>query len=94
MKTFNDLSFNPHPTGQGLQARLFFPNGYGVSVVRFRVFGSYGSYTSNENEWELAILKGTEDEWDLTYDTSITSDVMGHLSAEEVTDVMKQVQEL
>ena len=96
-KTFNDLEFGPHLQCPGKAATLFFSNGYGVSVVRFRIpFDSsrYGSYTSNENEWELAVLKGNEDEWHLTYDTPITDDVIGHLEEEDVTRVMRQVQEL
>lgn len=38
MKTFQDLKFKPHPNDQekGKMAQLFFSNGYGVSVVRFR----------------------------------------------------------
>ncbi len=33
MKTFNDLVFNPHPINNGVVSRLYFGNGYGVSVV-------------------------------------------------------------
>jgi hypothetical protein len=43
---------------------------------------------------ELAILKGTDGDWELTYNTPITNDVMGHLSNDEVTDVMIKVQKL
>lgn len=95
MKTFKDLVFKPHTAGQGLRATCFFDNGYGVSVVRFKLpsFG-YGSYTSNENEWELAVLFGDENNWELTYNTPVTDDVMGHLTNEEVTEIMKQVQKL
>ena len=37
MKTFKNLKFEPHTTGEGLSAKLFFKNGYGVSVVRFKM---------------------------------------------------------
>ena len=37
MKTFKDLKFKPHRTGEGKQAVMLFPNGYGVSVVRFKI---------------------------------------------------------
>ena len=96
MKTFKDLVFNPHSNCDGIQAKIFFPNGYGVSVVRFKLPGGfgYGSYTSNESEWELAVLEGTEKDWGLTYNTPITNDVLGHLSADDVTDVMAKVQSL
>jgi hypothetical protein len=65
-----------------------------VSVVRFKFNDCFGSYTSNDDEWELAVIFGNENEWDITYNTPITSDVMGHLSSDEVTKTMKQVQEL
>lgn len=96
MKSFKDIKFKSHPVGDGVLGKIFFPNGYGVSVVRFKMPFSrgYGSYTSNEEEWEVAILKGNKDEWDLCYDTEITNDVMGHLTEGEVNWVMLKVQEL
>jgi hypothetical protein len=96
MKTFKDLVFNNHPAGDGKQAVMLFPNGYGVSIVRFNLPGGfgYGSYTSDESEWELAVLKETEDEWSLTYETPITDDVLGHLSEDDVTEIMAKVQSL
>ena len=96
MKTFKDLEFNPHSGGNGVQALAFFDNGFGISVVQFKIgiSGMYGSYTDNEDEWEIAVLKGDADGWNLTYDTPITDDVIGHLLEEEVTDVMKQIQSL
>lgn len=63
---------------------MFFKNGYGVSVVRFKMAFGYGSYTDNDSEWELAVLFGNE-EWTLTYNTPITDDVIGHLTGTEVT---------
>ncbi len=95
-KDFSDLVFEPHRFFSGLEARMSFPNGYGVSVVRFKMLRfsigeyTYGSYTNNENEWELAVLHNDT----LDYDTPITNDVMGHLVSTEVTEVMKRVQEL
>lgn len=94
MKTFKDLVFKSHPNMSGLQAVMIFDNGYGVSVVRFELpsgFG-YGSYTDNEDEWEVAIIKGTEDDSDICYDTPITDDVLGHLLETHVTDIMEKVQ--
>lgn len=101
MKTFNDIDFKSHPVGDGLHGLIFFPNGYGVSVVRFKIPSPiskdgvrYGSYTNSEDQWELAVIFGNENEWDLTYNTPITNNVMGYLSSGEVTNIMKQVQEL
>lgn len=92
MKTFKDLKFEPHKHGNGLQAILFFPNGYGISVVRFKLMAMYGSYTDNDLEWECAILFGNDKEWELTYNTPITDDVIGHLTEEQVTELMEKIQ--
>ena len=90
-KTFDDLVFEEYYSMKGLSAKMNFDNGYGVSVVRFKLSDDwYGSYTSNENEWELAVLYNDK----LCYDTPITDDVMGHLLKEDVTRIMKEVQDL
>jgi hypothetical protein len=70
---FGDLAFYPHGNmPDGIAARHFFPNGYGASVVQFRTpFGS-GSYGADEGLYELAVLQGTEDKWNICYDTHIT----------------------
>jgi hypothetical protein len=97
MKSFKDIEFKPHSMGEGQHGLIFFSNGYGVSVVRFKKAYSdrgYGSYTSNENEWEVAVITGTPDDWHICYDTHITNDVLGHLTEGEVDWVMIQVQEL
>jgi hypothetical protein len=86
---FTDLNFQPHPSYSGIQARHFFPNGYGVSVVTFP-----GSYGFREGLYEVAVIKGNEDDWDLCYDTYITDDVLGHLSEQNVEDVVLKVQSL
>ena len=96
MKGFDDIIFEPHPVGEGFHGKIFFPNGYGVSVVRFKTPYSvlYGSYTTNDDEWEVAILKGDETDWELCYDTEITNDVIGHQTEGEVTWIMVKVQQL
>ena len=68
----------------GLSAKLEFDNGYGVSVINGK-----GTYT-NDGQYELAVLKNGN----ITYDTDITSDVIGFLSEDEVSEIMKKVQEL
>lgn len=103
MKTFKDIKFKPHTSGDGLMGKIFFPNGYGISVVRFRLpslpslptfRNGYGSYTRNETEWEAAVLIGDEKKFSLTHDTPITDDVIGYMSEEDVTGTMRQIQEL
>ena len=86
MKTFKDLEFKPHAMGEGIHSKLSFDNGYGVSVVSH----SY-SYGGRDGLYEIAVLDSDDN---LTYDTSVTNDVIGYLTEEDVSNVMKQVQEL
>ena len=86
---FTDLNFQTHPIGNGVQAKHFFDNGYGVSVVRFN-----GSYGSNEGLYEAAVLKVTDDDWQITYDTPITSDVLGYQNEEDVDSLLLEIEKL
>ena len=103
MKTFNDLVFKEHPRNEplaksnltvfgdgtlyyGIVSRLTFDNGYGVSVVK----GPY-TYGGGDGLYELAVL-GKDGE--LSYDTPIADDTIGYLTQQEVTDIVKQIQEL
>ena len=96
MKSFKDIKFKPHEYGEGLHGLIFFDNGYGLSVVRFKspISKTYSSYTSNDDEWEVAVIYGNEKDWQITYNTHITDDVLGHLREGEVDWIMIQVQEL
>lgn len=90
-KTFEDLNFKPHPHSNcGIpdftnttQAIIEFKNGYGVSVV----FGSC-FYSNGIDSYEVAILHNGS----LCYNTHITNDVIGYISSDEVTEIMKKVQ--
>lgn len=89
MKTFEDLEFeqlNDEPYMVGKKSRMHFDNGFGVSVVSHT-----HSYGGRDGLYEVAVL---DKDGLLTYETPVTSDVIGYLSEEDVTDVMKQVQEL
>jgi len=89
MKTFVDLVFeqlNDAPYMVGKKARMQFDNGFGVSVVSHT-----HSYGGRSGLYEVAVL---DKDGLLTYETPVTNDVIGYLSEEDVTDVMKQVQEL
>ena len=87
MKTFKDLEFNEHPNRLGgVQAIIQFENGYGASVVC-----TPHTYGGDRGLYELAVL-GTDGH--LTYDTPITSDVIGYLRDIDVTDVMEKIQQL
>lgn len=89
MKKFEDLQFeriNDAPYMVGKKSRMHFDNGYGVSVVSH----SY-SYGGRDGLYEIAVLDSNDE---LTYDTPVTNDVIGYLTEEDVSNIMKQVQEL
>jgi len=99
MKEFKPIEERSHPAGEGIQKIYRFPNDYGASVVRFKMMlvGGYGSYTDNEEEWELAVIKfdgEDNDKFDLEYDTEITDDVMGHLSNDDVNKILERIEKL
>jgi hypothetical protein len=93
---FGDLAFFPHGNypDSGIAARHFYPNGYGVSVVQFTSPYGSGSYGADEGLYELAVLQGLEEDWEICYDTPITDDVMGYLTVEDVETIINQVKEL
>ena len=71
----------------GTQKIYKFDNNFGASVVQHEY-----SYGGNEGMWELAVLKFDEEgEWDITYETPITADVLGWLSWEEVEEKLTQI---
>ena len=92
-----------HPVMPGVQKFFAFPNGYGASVVRFKMMFSdkYGSHTSDETEWEVAVCT-----WEhpctalnrnflLTYDTPIASSVVGHVKdGKELEDLLEKIGEI
>lgn len=89
MKTIKD--YNKYITGirafnKGMGVVFRFDNGYGLSVVCH----SY-SYGTNEELFEIAVLKFTSDDnWRLCYDTPITGYVLGHQSDEDLIDVIEK----
>ena len=88
MKKFEDLDFKKL-TDQfmyGVQARMMFENGLGVSVVSHTY-----SYGGKDGLFEIAVL---DEDGDLTYNTPVTNDVIGYLNPDEVTEIMEQVQKL
>ena len=88
---FSNLQFNPHKNypDTGVQAKHFFDNGYGVSVVSFP-----GSYGFRDGLYESAVLKGTEEDWEICYDSVITDDVLGYQSEEEVEVLLYEIENL
>ena len=93
MKTFEDLVFQRHPIAidslpdykDAKQAVLEFDNGYGISVLIGRCF-----YSNGIDTYGIAVMK----DGGIYYSTPITDDVIGRLKADQVSEVMKQIQEL
>jgi hypothetical protein len=86
---FSDLNFQPHPVAAGVQAKHFFDNGYGISVVKFK-----GSYGYEEGLYESAVLKGTEEKYEICYDSVITDDVLGYQTEEEVEVLLYEIENI
>ena len=88
MKQFKDLEFTSLDTDflSGKKSRIQFDNGYGASVVSHNF-----SYGGKQGLYEIAIL---DNEGDICYDTPITDDVIGHLTEEDVTEVLIKIQSL
>lgn len=87
MLKFSDLKFKYREVAgyDAQQARHDFPNGYGVSVCKGKLY-----YTNRNKPYEVAVMKGG----DLCYDTDITDDVLGYQTEEDVTDILRRVAEL
>lgn len=84
MKTFKDLEFYPHKVVIGTHAVIEFDNGYGISVVCGQLF-----YSNGIDTYEVAILH----HGNITYSTDITDDVLGYQTANQVSEIMRRVQE-
>lgn len=63
----------------------FYNNGYGVSIV---------PDINNATLYQLAVLVGTEEEYDVCFDTLITDDVIEGLSILQAHEITKQISEL
>lgn len=87
------MSFKNLPSrtihGTGIQYLAFYPNGYGASIVQHEF-----SYGRDRGLWELAVLKGTKEDWNICYTTPITSDVLGYLQDNEVDKLLTQIEAL
>lgn len=81
-------------SGKGTQKFWRFKNGYGASVVRFRVMNLGGSYGAKGGLWELAVIDFKDNDFKLTYKTSITEDVIGYLTEEKVAALLKRIKRL
>lgn len=88
MKSFKDIEFEiiSDDFMKGKRGRIHFENGWGASVVSHTY-----SYGGPAGLYELAVL--FED--DLHYDNPVAQgDVRGHLTEEEVSDLLIEIQKL
>lgn len=66
-----------------------FDNGYGASVIQ----GTY-TYGGPEGLWEIAVIEWDGESFDLTYDTTITDDVLRYIHESEVPEILSQIESL
>jgi hypothetical protein len=89
MITFKDLEFIEIKDlfYNGIQCRVQFDNGYGASIVSHNY-----SYGGKEGLYELAVLN---ENGKIHYDNPVANgNVRGYLNESEVTELLKQIQEL
>ncbi len=83
---FTDIPFKPRNDSRGgVYARIDFANGYTASII----MNQY-SYGGPDGLYEIAVLRGD----DVVYDTPVTDDVIGGVEPENVTKILKQIEEL
>lgn len=70
-----------------------FNNRYGASVIKH-----YGSYGFEEDKFELGVIYFYNplepNKYTLSYNTPITNDVIGHLTNEEVLELLERIKKL
>lgn len=85
LKDFNDLVFENRSLPGHKQAKMFFDNGYGVSVLCGTMFFSNGNDT-----YEVAVLKGNL----IDFNHQVKGDAYGYRTKQEVSDIMARVQRM
>lgn len=97
--TENDYVVEPHFLG--FQAKKFFANGFGVSIIpevgsvtNFKSLVERRGNTLGDEQYEVAVLHQVDGNWKLCYNTPITDDVIRCCSLQEVLDIVKEVEKL
>lgn len=66
-----------------------FENEYGASVIKWP-----GTYGFEQDLFELAVIFWDGDIYDISYNNSVTSDVVGSLTSCEVMSLLREIKEL
>ena len=88
IKQYNKYIIDFNSINSGMQVMFRFPNNYGLSIVCHSF-----SYGRDDNKFEVAIIRfNSEDDkdWDITYSTSITNNVLAYQSKDDVLNVIEQ----
>src|SRR5271166_3462407 len=99
---FSRLKF--YDMGDGVQAKIFFENNFGASIVQGSTSSAIGGTGGQrrygdpeEDTYEVAVLVAlkphpkTDEDSKITYSTPITDDVLGHLTREEVENTLDEI---
>jgi hypothetical protein len=92
IKQYNKYIIDFNSINNGMQIVFRFDNNYGLSVVSHSF-----SYGNKQEKFEIAIIKFNsedDDDWNITYDTPITDDVLGYQSKGDTLDVIRKTIEL
>ena len=87
MVNFNDLKFIQLPDMSGVYCRIMFENGFGASIVKHKY-----SYGGDKGLYEIAVLDDIDG--GPIYYTSVTNDVLGHLSESDVETHLNEIKNL
>lgn len=84
-----DFVVSVRPCNGGQQILVKFPNNYGASIVRHQY-----SHGSDQGLFELAVIHWSGEDWDISYNTPIASDVLGWLTPNMVRNVLHDIKAL
>lgn len=87
MVKFDELKFEELVDMNGVYCRIMFENGFGASIVKHDF-----SYGGRDGLYEIAVLDDIEG--GPIYYTSVTDDVLGYLTKEDVETHLNEIKSL
>ena len=87
MIKFNELKFKELSDMSGVYCRIMFEIGFGASIVKHKY-----SYGGDKGLYEIAVLDDIEG--GPIYYTSVSDDVLGHLSENDVETHLNEIKSL